>query len=122
MVRLDEQIEKTDNRRIVIGIIFIALAALLFVDNFDILPYHWEHHIFSLPMILIVVGLIILARNGSKSSGIILLTTGAILLAVKILGYHYGIHHLFWPTVLAVIGVLMVVRHKDKHLFSGRNR
>jgi peptidoglycan/LPS O-acetylase OafA/YrhL len=122
MERENQQMQKTDNKRIVIGLVFITLAVILFADNFDFMPWNWQPYIFSLPMLVIVIGAISLARDESRSTGIILISVGAILLAVKILGHHYGIHHMFWPTVLAVIGVLLMVRKRNQHLFTGREK
>lgn len=114
--------QKTDNKRIVIGLVFITLAVILFADNFAIIPWNWEHYILSIPMLVIVIGAISLARNESKTTGITLIAVGALLLAVKILGHQYGIHHMFWPTVMAIIGVLLIVRKQNQHLISGREK
>jgi predicted membrane protein len=122
MERVDEKTNRTNNKRVVIGLILIAMAGLLFADNFDVLPWDWRHYIFSWEMLLIVIGLISLAKNESKTTGIILISIGAFFLAVKYLNYPFGIHHLFWPVVLVVIGVLMIVRKKNQHLFSGREK
>ena len=37
MEQINERAPKTNNKRIVLGIVFITLAALLFADNFDIM-------------------------------------------------------------------------------------
>jgi len=121
MEQVYEQMPKTNNKRIVIGLVLITLAGLLFADNFDILPWNWEHYIFTWQMLLIVIGLISLAKNESRTTGIILISVGAFFLAAKFI-YPFEIHHLFWPTILAVIGVLMIVRQKNQHFFSGREK
>lgn len=110
-----------NNKRIIIGLVFITLAGLLFADNFDVLPWDWEHYVFTWQSLIIVIGLISLAKHESRTTGIILIAIGGFFLAARFLEFPFGIRHLFWPTVLAVIGVLMIVRQKGHHLhtFSG---
>lgn len=120
MERVNEETTRTNNKRIVIGLVLIALAGLLFADNFDVLPWNWEHYVFTWQSILIVIGLISLARNESKTTGIILISVGAFFLAARFLYFPYEIHHLFWPTILAVFGILLIVRKNNQRLFSGR--
>lgn len=122
MELIHERTPKRDNKRVVIGIVLISIAALIFADNFNFLPWNWEHYIFTWPSLLIFIGLIVLTRQESKSTGIILISVGAIFLAAKILTHSYGYHHLFWPALLAVVGILLIVREKNKHLFSGREK
>ena len=122
MERVYEESPKTNNKRIVIGLVLIALAGLLFADNFNVLPWNWERYIFTWQMVLIVIGLISLAKNKSRTTGIVLISVGAFFLAAEFLNYPFGVRHLFWPAILAVIGVLLIVRQKNQRLFSGREK
>jgi predicted membrane protein len=123
MERVNENahMPKSNNKRIVIGLVFITLAGLLFADNFDVLPWNWEHYVFTWQTLLIVIGLISLSKNESRTTGIILIIIGGFFLAARFLEFPFGIRHLFWPTVLAVIGVMMLVKRKNyhHHTFSG---
>lgn len=122
MEQIKDQPSRTNNKRIVIGLVFITLAALLFADNFDIMPGDWEHYVFTWQTLLIVIGLISLAKNESRTTGIVLIAVGAFFLLAKIYAFPYGIRHLFWPAILAVVGILLIIRRKDhpSHLFAGR--
>lgn len=117
----NERMPKSNNKRIVIGLVLITLAALLFADNFDIMPWGWEHYVFTWQSLLIVIGLISLAKNESRTTGIVLIAVGAFFLLAKIYAFPYGIRHLFWPAVLATVGILLIVKHKDhhRHVFTG---
>lgn len=121
MERVNERIPKTNNGRIVIGLVLITLAGLIFADNFDFMPWNWEHYVFTWQTLLIVIGLISLAKNESRTTGIILIAVGGFFLAARFLDFPFGIRHLFWPTILAVIGILLLVKHKNHHHlpFSG---
>ncbi|NVO12108.1 MAG: hypothetical protein HXX16_19275 [Bacteroidales bacterium] len=120
MERVNERIPRANNGRIVIGMVLITLAGLIFADNFDIMPWNWEHYIFTWQTLLIVIGLISLVKNESRTTGIILIAVGGFFLAARFLDLPFETRHLFWPTILAVIGILMIVRHKHHHhTFSG---
>jgi len=121
MERVNERMSKANNGRIVIGLVLITLAGLIFADNFDFMPWNWEHYVFTWQTLLIVIGLISLAKNESRTTGIILIAVGSFFLAARFLEFPFGIRHLFWPTILAVVGILMLVKHKNHHHigFSG---
>jgi len=119
MERANEQTPKTNNKRIVIGLVLITLAGLLFADNFDILPGNWEHFVFTWQTLLIVIGLISLAKNESRTTGIILIAVGSFFLTARFLEFPYEIRHLFWPTVLAALGVMLIVKRGHHHTLSG---
>jgi hypothetical protein len=117
-----DQKPKTNNKRVVIGLVLITLAGLLFADNFDVLPWNWRHYIFTWQMLLITIGLISLAKSESRSTGIVLIFIGGVFLVAKILEYPYHMHHLFFPALLFILGVLFIIRKKNQHLISGREK
>ena len=121
-MELINQKPKSNNKRVVIGLILITLAGILFADNFNVLPWEWREYIFSWQMFLIALGLVFLAKDGSRSTGIILITIGGFFLADKILDYHYEMRHFLLPTILAILGVLFIIRKKNQHLISGREK
>ncbi len=122
MELIHEEEPKRSNKRIVLGIVLLTIAALMFADNFDYLPWHWEHYIFTWPSLFIIIGLIVISRKESRITGIVLISVGAFFLAAKILCFPYGFHHLFWPAVLVVVGILLIARERNQRLFSGKER
>ncbi|HOI49011.1 MAG TPA: hypothetical protein PK167_06895 [Prolixibacteraceae bacterium] len=114
------QNEKTEDRsRVVLAAILIVVGLLwLFRQlgvhfHFDELfaPFHWIYHkignvIFSWPMILVLVGLILLA--GKRSGGVALIVVGGIFLIPRIFllpGFSFS---LIFPVLLVVAGIAMV--------------
>ncbi|MBL7847709.1 MAG: hypothetical protein JNL40_09600 [Cyclobacteriaceae bacterium] len=95
-----------------IVILMVGLAILARRADYD-LPY-W---LFSWPMILIVVGLYIGARNSFRLGGwIAVFLVGAVFLADDIFGYFdLDISRYFWPCVIIAIGLYMIFkpRHKE---------
>lgn len=109
MERIDHQRNHSPNNvRIIIGIVFLTLGALLFADRLDIIPFAWNKYIFTWQSLLIGIGLISLAKNESRTTGIVLITIGGFFLTAKILGFHYPIRYFFWPTVFVALGLIMI--------------
>jgi predicted membrane protein len=67
--------------------------------------------IFSWPMILIIVGLILLA--GNRNSGIVLIIIGGILLLPKIFLFPGITISLLIPAILVGVGVSMILKHAN---------
>jgi len=121
MENINEQKPRNNNdKRVIVGLVLITLAGLLFADSFEFIDLNWRRYFWQL--ILIVIGLISLARSESRTTGIILIAIGAFFIADRAFEFDFRIRHLFWPTVLAVIGLLFIFRKKGhtNHIFSGR--
>lgn len=67
--------------------------------------------IFSWPMLLILVGLILLA--GNRNSGIVLIIIGGILLLPKIFLFPGITISLLIPAILVGVGVSMILKHAN---------
>ncbi len=87
--------------RFTIGIIIIVVGALLLLGNLDIIDYTIPSFLLSWKSILIIIGLILIANSGNKSTGIILIAIGFIA-------------HLpeFWPLILILLGLYIIIRTK----------
>ncbi len=111
MERIDEQKKhRTNNVRIVVGLVFLTLGALLFADRFDFIPYNWNQYLFTWQSLLIFIGLISLAKNESRVTGIVLIGIGGLFLSAKIFGFHYPIRHFFWPIVFVAVGLILILQ------------
>lgn len=115
MERIDKEKSSSNSVRIVIGLVFLTLGAFLFADRFDIIPFNWNHYIFTWQSLLIVIGLISLAKNESRATGVVLISIGAFFLAAKIFGLPYQIRYFFWPIVFVAIGLIMIFQKGGSH-------
>jgi predicted membrane protein len=120
MERIDHDKPQTNNVRIIIGLVFLTIGALLFADRFDIIPYAWNRYIFTWQSLLIVIGLISLAKNESRATGIVLISVGGFFLTAKILGYHYPIKYFFWPTVFVALGLILIFQRGGRGLKNSK--
>lgn len=112
-----------DNSKITLAVVLIAVGFLwilkkIGVDlNFfpDIInPIRNAFHslpgfIFSWPMVLVIVGLIMIA--GKRSSGVVLIIVGGVFLIPKIFEIGGISGTLFLPVLLIAIGVGLIVKH-----------
>lgn len=121
MENINDQMPKhNNNKRVIIGLVLITLAGLLFADSFEFIDFNWHRYFWQL--ILIVIGLISLARSESRTTGFILIAIGAFFMADRAFEFDFQIRRLFWPTVIAAIGLLLIFRRKGQtnHIFTGR--
>jgi len=115
----NEKMHKSGDRHIIIGLVFITLAALIFADRCDFFVFNFWDYFWQI--ILIAVGLVSLSKSESRLTGIILIAIGGFFIAAKVLELNYNIRHLFLPTVLAVLGLLLIFRRRGfhNHVFDG---
>jgi predicted membrane protein len=103
-------------KKVILGLIVIALGALLLADNFEGLSYHIRSIVFSFPMLIIAIGILNLFGRKSYVTGLILIMVGIFFLIPKVF---YGIApdftRLFWPIILIAIGILIIARRSIRN-------
>ncbi|MGE0079106.1 MAG: DUF5668 domain-containing protein [Bacteroidales bacterium] len=113
-----ERIENSPNvnpTRIIIGVLLVALAGLILVDNFDFCYVPWNRYIFTWQTFLIVLGLILVAKHESKTSGLILIAIGAFFLLARFYDFPINLRRLFWPAILLFVGFSLIFsRHGNR--------
>jgi hypothetical protein len=118
--------QKKDNSRLVLAIALILIGVFwilkklgfyiefqpFFYENifypFNNFFHHWNGIIFSWPMILIIVGIVLLA--GRRKGGVILLIIGSVFLLPKLFLIHGITATILLPLILIGVGVAMVTR------------
>jgi predicted membrane protein len=81
--------------------------------NTGIFPDFIDRVIFSWPMILIVVGLLItIGSGGAKTSGIIVMAVGAFFIIPIIFSETFHVYNMFWPSIFIIIGVIFIVSRR----------
>ncbi len=115
MERIEKQPTSSNNTRVVIGLVFLTLGAFLLADKFDVIPFSLNRYIFTWQSLIIAIGLISLAKNESRVTGIVLISIGAFFLTAKILGFHYPFRIFFWPAVFIAIGLILIFQRGYCH-------
>jgi predicted membrane protein len=96
------------NNRTIIGVILVLLGLFLVLRNSGIFPGFIEHIIFSWPMLLVTIGLVItLGSSGGKTSGIIVMAVGAFFLIPHIFRETFDVN-MFWPSIFIIIGIVFI--------------
>ena len=59
------------SNKALIGLVFLIAGLLLAFRNMDLLPYYFDNLIFSWPMLLVAIGLVIALGSKDKTAGLI---------------------------------------------------
>jgi predicted membrane protein len=102
-----EQHHLSSNRAI-IGVILVVIGVFLVLRNTGFFPGFIDNIIFSWPMLLVAIGLIItIGSSGGKTSGIIVMAVGAFFLLPHIFREAFDVN-MFWPSIFIIIGVIFI--------------
>jgi hypothetical protein len=106
-----------------LGLIIVLLGLVLLANNFHLLPDSLRSVIFTWPMLLISIGLLILFnRNGYLGIaiisllrkgyfvGLIMIFIGFFFLLPRVLFFSIDFLRLLWPIILIVIGLILMFR------------
>lgn len=96
------------SNRAIIGVVLVLVGLFLVMRNTGIFPGFIDHIIFSWPMLLVTIGLVItLGSSGGKTSGVIVMAVGGFFLIPMIFRETFDIN-MFWPAVFIIIGVIFI--------------
>jgi predicted membrane protein len=77
--------------------------------NTGVFPDFIDHVVFSWPMLLVTIGLIItIGSSGRKTSGIIVMAVGAFFLIPIIFSQTFHMYNMFWPSIFIIIGIIFI--------------
>ncbi len=103
----------TNSGRVMAGIVVVMVGLAFLARQADLdLPY-W---LFSWPMILVVIGIYIGAREGFRMGGWMIVTlVGAVFLTDDVLdSFDLHIGRFFWPSMIIAIGLYMIFKPRRK--------
>ena len=97
------------NNRAIIGVILVIAGLFLVIRNAGFFPDAIDNIIFSWPMLLVTIGLVItIGSSGAKTSGIVVMAVGAFFLIPRIFSETFHVYNLFWPSIFIIIGVIFI--------------
>ncbi|HOI28122.1 MAG TPA: DUF5668 domain-containing protein [Melioribacteraceae bacterium] len=105
--------------KIWIGIILIAVGALLVADNFFYFDFSVHHLIFSWHTIFLIIGLVILNNSKNSVVGIVFVVLGLF----GILGYispfdiRFSLRD-YWPIILIIVGFFILFRRREPNILT----
>ena len=102
--------EGLTNNRALIGVVLVIAGLFLVIRNTGFFPQFIDDVVFSWPMLLITVGLVItIGSSGGKTSGIIIMAVGAFFLIPIIFRETFHMYNMFWPSIFIIIGIIFIL-------------
>ena len=99
----------TSNRRIFLGLLFLAIGSVLFMHYTNLFPFGFPHYLISWKTILIALGALFIATEKNKSTGTILVIIGGVFLARDIFQVNFWeIMQYAIPSVFILAGILIL--------------
>lgn len=103
------------HRSAIVGILLVIAGMLLIAGNMRLFSFPVRHIIFSWPMLVAGLGIILLASREGSLTGWILLIVGGFFLVPKIWpALPFEFHTFFWPSLFILLGLVLIFR------FGGR--
>jgi predicted membrane protein len=100
------------NNRAVIGVVLVLAGLFLVIRNTGFFPEFIDHVIFSWPMLLVVIGLIMTLGASEKTGGIIVMAVGGFFMIPRLFEETFHMYDMFWPSIFIIIGVIFIVSKK----------
>ncbi|MEE4116756.1 MAG: DUF5668 domain-containing protein [Marinilabiliaceae bacterium] len=108
--------------KIAIGVVLIALGAMLVIERTGLLPNYFEDIIFSWQMLLIAIGFVVTLGSGNRGPGLVLMAVGGFFLLPEIFDIPFRTYRLFWPAVFIVAGLVILTNARWFRSENWRNR
>lgn len=109
--------------RILVGVLLILAGLFLVLKNMGFFPEFIEDVIFSWPMLLVAIGLVLTAGRSDKTAGLIIMAVGGFFLIPAIFNHTFHIYNMFWPAIFIIIGVIFISNRgkgRDWHSFGAK--
>jgi predicted membrane protein len=97
----------TSNRPI-IGVILVFVGLFLVLKNTGVFPGFIDHVIFSWPMLLVAIGLVMTLGASEKTTGVIVMAVGGFFLIPLIFRETFHAYNMFWPSIFIIVGVIFI--------------
>jgi predicted membrane protein len=96
------------SNRAVIGFVLVLVGLFLVMRNTGIFPGFINHVIFSWPMLLVTIGLVMILGASEKTGGIIVMAVGGFFLLPLIFQQTFHVYNIFWPSIFIIIGIIFI--------------
>ncbi len=96
------------NNRALIGVILVLVGLFLVMRNTGIFPDFIDHIVFSWPMLLVAIGLVMTLGASEKTAGVIVMAVGGFFLIPMIFRETFHAYNMFWPSIFIIIGVIFI--------------
>jgi predicted membrane protein len=96
------------SNRPIIGVVLVLAGLFLVMRNTGVFPDFIDNVIFSWPMLLVVIGLVMTLGAAEKTSGVIVMAVGGFFLIPMIFRETFHAYNMFWPSIFIIVGVIFI--------------
>jgi predicted membrane protein len=107
--RHDRDHHHLTNNRVVIGVILVLAGLFLAIKNTGFFPDNVTHIIFSWPMLLITIGVVMSLGAAEKTAGVIVMAVGGFFMIPLVFRETFQMYNMFWPSIFVIIGIIFIV-------------
>jgi predicted membrane protein len=100
------------NNRPLIGVILVIAGLFLVIRNTGFFPDFIDNVIFSWPMLLVAIGLVMTLGATEKTAGIIVMAVGGFFMIPLIFRETFHMYNMFWPSIFIIIGVIFIASRR----------
>jgi len=100
------------SNRVIIGVILVLAGLFLAIRNTGFFPDFIDHVIFSWPMLLVTIGLVMTLGASEKTAGIIVMAVGGFFMIPLVFRETFHMYNMFWPSIFIIIGVIFIVTRR----------
>jgi predicted membrane protein len=100
------------SNRIIIGVILVIAGLFLVIRNTGFFPDFIDNVIFSWPMLLLAIGLVMTLGASEKTAGIIVMAVGGFFMIPLIFRETFHMYNMFWPSIFIIVGVIFIASRR----------
>jgi predicted membrane protein len=100
------------NNRTLIGVVLVLAGLFLVIRNTGFFPEFIDNVIFSWPMLLVAIGLVMTLGASEKTGGIIVMAVGGFFMIPLIFRETFHMYNMFWPSIFIIIGIIFIVSRR----------
>lgn len=106
---------RNTNSKMLAGILLIIIGIFAMSGSFFNLPFHFTHYIFSMPGLMMIIGLFILINHNDSFLGVILVGAGGFWFLSRYADFPMR-HYLneYWPILIILFGIYIIFK-RDGH-------
>ncbi len=95
--------------RVIIGVILVLAGLFLVIRNTGFFPDFIDHVIFSWPMLLVAIGVVMTLSSTEKTAGIIVMAVGGFFMIPLVFRETFHMYNMFWPSIFIIVGIIFIV-------------
>lgn len=100
------------SNRVFIGVILVIAGLFLVIRNTGFFPDFIDNVIFSWPMLLVAIGLVMTLGASEKTAGVIIMAVGGFFMIPLIFRETFHMYNMFWPSIFIIVGVIFIISRR----------